>query len=55
MATVEVQVTAAECSTGDFEDGVGGLPDLGVWVVFYRDLGELSVTHRVPGRRNRYL
>ena len=40
VATVEVQVTATKRGTGDFEDGVGGLLDLGIWAIFYRNLRE---------------
>jgi hypothetical protein len=48
VAAVEVQVTAAERGAGDFEDGVGGLLDLGIWAVFYRDLGQFSVSVPCP-------
>ena len=38
MASVEVQVAAAEGGAADFQDGVGGLLELGVGAVFYGDL-----------------
>jgi hypothetical protein len=56
VATVKVQVTATESGTCDFEDGIGGFLDLGIWAVFYRDLGNCSVPGSVLlGEWNRYL
>jgi hypothetical protein len=40
VAAVEVQVAAAEGGAGDFEDGVGGVLELGYWAVFDDDLCE---------------
>jgi hypothetical protein len=40
VAAVEVQVAAAEGGAGDFEDGVGGILELGYWAVFDDDLYE---------------
>ena len=39
VAAVEVQVAAAEGGAGDFQDGVGGVFELGYWAVFDDDLG----------------
>ena len=38
VAAVEMQVAATEGGGGDFEDGVGGLLDLGIGPVFDFDL-----------------
>jgi hypothetical protein len=51
MATVEVQVTAAERGAGDFQDGISGLLDLGVGAIFYRNLRRISVESVVPSER----
>ena len=38
MAAVVMQVAAAQCGRGDFEDGIGWLLQGWVWTVFNGDL-----------------
>ncbi len=44
MASVEVQVAAAEGGAADFQDGIGGFLELGVGSVFYCDLIGVAVS-----------